>query len=186
MFAAASQASRDDGIDIRRGRAQPVKGRDRRLVFAPSWHRDTQLVQRINGVVPRIVPFSEIKLSGEVQGHFPFPEEKPDGRPPTFDEIKAAVCSYFQILPSQIISGSRTWNICRPRQIAMWYCRRVTGKSFPSIGRYFGGRDHSTAISAVELIDRHIAAGGKLRDQVCAIGELMQRAGFILDLAMPL
>ena len=37
----------------------------------------------------------------------------------------------------------------------MYLCRKITSNSFPSIGEHFG-RDHSTVIHAVNLIERRV------------------------------
>ena len=41
----------------------------------------------------------------------------------------------------------RSQNINYPRQVAIYLCRKLTNESFPKIGTYFGGRDHSTIIN---------------------------------------
>ena len=38
--------------------------------------------------------------------------------------------------------------------IAMFLARKLTSMSFPEIGSRFGGKDHSTVISAVRKIER--------------------------------
>ena len=39
-----------------------------------------------------------------------------------------------------------------PRQIAMFLIRELTTHSYPEIGEYFSGRDHSTVMYAVQKI----------------------------------
>lgn len=51
-----------------------------------------------------------------------------------------------------LIGPSRRHHITRIRQLAMWRCRQA-GFSLPVIGRYFGGRDHTTVIHAVRRIE---------------------------------
>jgi chromosomal replication initiator protein len=41
------------------------------------------------------------------------------------------------------------------RHIAVYLCRKLTGKSFPVISAHFN-KDHSTAIHSVDLIARRI------------------------------
>jgi chromosomal replication initiator protein len=41
-----------------------------------------------------------------------------------------------------------------PRQIAMYLCKRLTRKSYPEIGRQFGGKHHTTVMHSVEKIDQ--------------------------------
>ena len=43
--------------------------------------------------------------------------------------------------------------VVRPRQVAMYLAKVLTPRSYPEIGRKFGGRDHSTVIHAVRLIE---------------------------------
>jgi chromosomal replication initiator protein len=44
--------------------------------------------------------------------------------------------------------------IAHPRMVAMYLARKLTNMSFPEIGSRFGGKDHSTVISAVRKIER--------------------------------
>ena len=44
-------------------------------------------------------------------------------------------------------------SLARPRQVAMYLSKVLTPRSYPEIGRKFGGRDHSTVIHAVRLIE---------------------------------
>ena len=50
-------------------------------------------------------------------------------------------------------SKRRARAIVRPRQVAMYLSKVLTPRSYPEIGRKFGGRDHSTVIHAVRLIE---------------------------------
>lgn len=78
----------------------------------------------------------------------------PDPKPrATIQEIQRAVSSHYNVSRVDILSARRTWNIVRPRQIAMYLARRLTLRSFPEIGRRFGGRDHTTVLHAVRKIE---------------------------------
>ena len=46
--------------------------------------------------------------------------------------------------------------VARARKVAMYLARELTGQSLPEIGRGFGGRDHSTVLSAVRSIDTEV------------------------------
>jgi hypothetical protein len=50
-------------------------------------------------------------------------------------------------------SKRRARAVVRPRQVAMYLAKVLTPRSYPEIGRKFGGRDHSTVIHAVRLIE---------------------------------
>lgn len=72
----------------------------------------------------------------------------------TMEIIEEIVASYFKIKIEDINSKKRTRKIAFPRQIAMYLCRDLTGTSLPQIGRFFGGRDHSTVLHAYDKINR--------------------------------
>ena len=71
----------------------------------------------------------------------------------TADEIQRRVADYFNIKLSDLLSARRARQVARPRQVAMYLCKHLTSKSLPSIGRKFGGRDHTTVMHAVKRID---------------------------------
>ena len=67
----------------------------------------------------------------------------------TVDEVKRCVSRRYGLKTGDLESRSRRSEIVRPRQLAMYATRLLTGKSFPDIGRHFD-RDHTTALYAVE------------------------------------
>lgn len=71
----------------------------------------------------------------------------------TIDEIQRAVCEYYRIDRSEMSSKRRARAVVRPRQVAMYLAKVMTPRSYPEIGRKFGGRDHSTVIHAVRLVE---------------------------------
>ncbi len=72
------------------------------------------------------------------------------------DLIKEIVCRYYNISINEIESKKRSQNITFPRQIAMYIIRTLTELPFSDIGKHFGGRDHSTVISACNKIEKEI------------------------------
>ena len=71
----------------------------------------------------------------------------------TIDEIQRTVCQFYRLDRSEMSSKRRTRAVVRPRQVAMYLSKVLTPRSYPEIGRKFGGRDHSTVIHAVRLIE---------------------------------
>ena len=55
------------------------------------------------------------------------------------------------------------------RHMAMFLCRELTSSSLISIGKYFGGRDHSTVIHACRTIEERVQQDGSFAKQVLAI-----------------
>lgn len=66
--------------------------------------------------------------------------------------IMQVVCKFFNIKVGDMVSDKRSNSVAFPRQIAMYLCREVANMSFPSIGKDFGGRDHSTVLHAYAKI----------------------------------
>ena len=69
----------------------------------------------------------------------------------TIDEIQRTVCQFYRIDRAEMSSKRRARAVVRPRQVAMYLAKVLTPRSYPEIGRKFGGRDHSTVIHAVRL-----------------------------------
>lgn len=69
------------------------------------------------------------------------------------EDIQRAVARKFGLTKAELLSERRDRMIVRPRQIAMYLCKRMTTRSLPEIGRRFGGMDHTTVIHAVRKIE---------------------------------
>ena len=66
--------------------------------------------------------------------------------------IIEVVTEHFNISMDQMISRSRSSDIARPRQIAMYLCKNMTDSSLDVIGSFLGGRDHSTVLHGIKKI----------------------------------
>jgi chromosomal replication initiator protein len=70
----------------------------------------------------------------------------------SLEQIQKTVADFYKIKATDLFSKKRSRAIARPRQIAMWLAREITGHSLPEIGDFFGGRDHTTVIHAYRTI----------------------------------
>lgn len=77
--------------------------------------------------------------------------------------IQTVVCDYFKISIDDIKGKKRSQNINYPRQVAIYLCREITNESFPKIGTSFGGRDHSTIMSAYRKIKKELKTNEQLK-----------------------
>ncbi len=82
------------------------------------------------------------------------------------DRIVEVVAGHFAVKPSDLKSAKRTKSISFPRQVVMHMARRVTTLSLEEIGDYFGGRDHTTVLYAVQKVDGLLAGSDELRGTV--------------------
>ena len=71
----------------------------------------------------------------------------------TVDEIQKTVADHFSLKQADLLSERRSRGVARPRQIAMWRCKQHRTRSYPDIGRRFGGRDHTTVLHGVRKIE---------------------------------
>lgn len=62
------------------------------------------------------------------------------------------VAEHFNISTDQMISKTRSNDIAKPRQIAMYLCKNITPAPLETIGALLGGRDHSTIIYGIKKI----------------------------------
>lgn len=90
---------------------------------------------------------------------------------PTIRDIQRAVCGRFAgVSVNDINSPRRSPDVILPRQIAMYLARELTMKSFPTIARAFGDRDHSTIMYGVRKIENLSIADACLRRLIASIG----------------
>ena len=66
--------------------------------------------------------------------------------------IIEVVTEHFNISMDQMVSKSRSSDIAKPRQIAMFLCNKMTDSSLDVIGSFLGGRDHSTIIHGIKKV----------------------------------
>ena len=69
------------------------------------------------------------------------------------EDIQRAVCQHFHLRTSDLTSKDRHKTVAFARHVAMYLCKQRLRCSFPEIGRAFGGRDHTTVMSAVRKIE---------------------------------
>ncbi len=87
------------------------------------------------------------------------------------EDIQRVVAKHYNVSRQELVSNRRTRVIVKPRQIAMYLAKALTPRSFPEIGRRFGGRDHTTVLHAVRKIEELVTADTKLSHEI----ELLKR-----------
>ena len=82
------------------------------------------------------------------------------------DAILKVVSEHFGVKVSDLRSARKHKVVAHPRQIAMYLIREMTKCSFPEIGQRFGGRDHSTVMYAVKMIEKKTKDDVSLRNSI--------------------
>jgi chromosomal replication initiator protein len=88
------------------------------------------------------------------------------------DSIQQIVSEYFGIKIQDLTSKKRPDNISKARQIAMYITRQLTDYSLVQIGQYFGGKDHTTVMHAINKVEKIISTDEKFKK---TIEELINR-----------
>ncbi len=93
----------------------------------------------------------------------------------TVETIIKAVASYYGLKPSDIKSERRHKSVATPRAVAMYLARHHTKDSYPDLARAFGGKHHTTVISAVQKIVERLKDDASLRSEIHAIESMVLR-----------
>jgi chromosomal replication initiator protein len=81
-------------------------------------------------------------------------------------KIIEVVSDFYNVSPEDLLKQSRKKEYVNPRQIAMYIIRKELETSLPSIGEFFGGRDHTTVIHAIDKIERIIKERSGLKQEI--------------------
>jgi len=136
-------------------------------------------VRELEGALVRVATFADLKgvpiTTGFIREVIGETTKERRSAPITVEAVQKAVASHFSVRIADLKGPRRHKGISRPRMIAMFLARELTGSSFPEIGLRFGGKDHSTVINACKRItklrdeDPELrAAVDHLRDQLSA------------------
>ncbi len=128
-------------------------------------------IRELEGALTKIVALSKlgtnreitIELAEEALKDLISPNAAKEVTP---ESIIQVVCDHFGITPLDIASQKRSRDIVIPRQIVMYLCRDMTDTPLQTIGKYMGGRDHTTIIHGSEKIAHDIDKNDSLRSTV--------------------
>ncbi len=84
----------------------------------------------------------------------------------TLEAIDARIVTHFGLKPGALQERKRTRKVAEARQIAMYIMRHHTGASFPVIGAYLGGRDHSTVVHGCNSVERRCKNEQRFRNMI--------------------
>ena len=84
----------------------------------------------------------------------------------TQKRIIKVVAGFYDLTEKDIFDKTRKKEIVKPRQIAMYLLRTELKNSFPSIGRKFNNKDHTTVIYAYNKILSELKKDSKLIEEI--------------------
>ena len=90
-------------------------------------------------------------------------------------DVELAIAAHYRMSRDQMRAPNRARAFARPRQIAMYLAREITGQSLPRIGAHFC-RDHTTVLYAMRRITGLMARDGVFAAEVEFCRGLVARA----------
>jgi len=80
-----------------------------------------------------------------------------------YDKIQSVVSDFYGITVNDLIGKSRKSKHVLPRHIAMYIIKTNYNIPYATIGNLFGGRDHSTVLTACEKIENELKQDASLK-----------------------
>ena len=99
-----------------------------------------------------------------------------DTRKITPELILGVVARKYDLSTDDLLSSKRSRDIAVPRQIAIYLCRELTELSTTSIGRAFGGRDHTTVLHSCDKIADQVKSDFAFKRTVDELMELVKNS----------
>lgn len=84
------------------------------------------------------------------------------------DQIQKIVAEHYDIRLADMVSKRRPANIAFPRQVAMYFARKLTGQSFPAIAEQFK-KNHATILHAVNSIEDKLKSSPDLKLELAGL-----------------
>lgn len=78
-------------------------------------------------------------------------------------DIERVICQVFGVKAKDLKSDSRVRTVAQPRMLAMFLARKHTQAAYSEIGQHFGGRNHSTVMSAERKVQKWITDNDVIR-----------------------
>lgn len=94
-------------------------------------------------------------------------------------DVERTVCRFFGVEAEDLRSSTRVRSLSQPRMLAIYLSRKLTESAYREIGEYFGGRNHSTTLSAARKVESQIKSGATIR--IAARGWAMEELVGVLE-----
>ncbi len=85
---------------------------------------------------------------------------------PSVQAIIKTVAQDFDVPQDSLRARTRISRVVLARQVSIYLCRQLTDLSLVNIGKFFGGRDHSTILHSLKKIERLILEDPAMREKV--------------------
>jgi chromosomal replication initiator protein len=127
-------------------------------------------VRVLEGALIRIVAYASLndkpptpELATEVLGRL---YRRGGAEVCSVQHIQEATAAEFGIAREAMLARDRTPHVAFARQVAMYLARELTDQGLPSLGREFGGRNHTTVLHAWKRVSELVDKPGEKRETV--------------------
>jgi chromosomal replication initiator protein len=134
-------------------------------------------IRELVGVLNKVLFYQDAKrveVSERVAGEIVDKAIQGFARRVSDDHILKCVAEFYNVAVSDLITRGRKKEVVEPRQVAMFLLRDILEMSYPYIGEKLG-RDHTTAIHAVEKITEEMNKNQTLNQKLSLIKEVIYK-----------
>jgi chromosomal replication initiator protein len=132
-----------------------LEGALNRIVASCEFHKITPTISYIKKTLGNIIANTKRSISPE--------------------RIMKMTAEFYNIEEADLTRKGRKTEVVHPRQVGMYLMRMELQTSFAAIGKYFGGRDHTTVLHACEKIKNDLDENLRLKEEVASLKEKLYR-----------
>lgn len=91
------------------------------------------------------------------------------------ENIIQTIVEFYGVAEEDLIRKGRKQEIAHPRQVAMYLMRSELKTSLAAVGKYFGGRDHTTVLHACEKIQKDLDENLRLKEEINSLKDKLYK-----------
>ena len=150
-------------------------------VFSFFAEKFSKNIRELKGAVNKLLFYTinikkvdHVNLSNAIEAVSDFLKANESNKKLSEIKIIDVVSNYYSLTPSQLTGNIRTSQIALARHIAMYLMRELLDISFDKIGESFGGKDHSTVMSACKNVEKGLKTNPTLESVVKDLKEKLK------------
>lgn len=150
-------------------------------VFSFFAEKFSKNIRELKGAINKLLFYTinvkkvdRITLSNAIEAVSDFLKANEVNKKLTEIRIIDVVSNYYSLTPSQVTGNIRTNQIALARHISMYLIRDLLDLPLIKIGEVFGGKDHSTVISAVKKVEKELKTNPSLQTVIKEIKERLK------------
>lgn len=138
-------------------------------------------IRELEGALVRVIAFASltkqpvsVELAQKILGRIHIAEVK-NQYAVDFDTIIKVICRHYPYNFDELISKNRSKDLAFVRHLTVYLMKKLTDKSLRDIGRYLGGRDHTTVVHAIQKMESSMKLDAKLFELVRSLEVELRR-----------